>query len=671
MFLREDGAAGTRYNGCLMNCAGSSNIQSCVRNCQEANLEDVYGCAGEYGPDLTDVIYLVERNGQTAQTEAGFTITDTDKLSVFFDYRDAECNFNNFSGDDNEFFNVGRVRVDFTGGAGGGRTFYLRPSESQQLGCSSWDDKRMLGFTFDGLTDGDYDFTVTLSDIRVPRGAIADFASLSDGEWADLMDGLVDDSPCVREGTPYMGSFSVSDYAGHDGTPGGLGVFPSDYYEVFETEINRFNIGKGFIDAYAADERYRYNLDEFDVSIIQGSLWTITGWDTFRDFTIDDLNRAIFSTTYNDRKTKFDPTDDLQSAAFWIDQPLSSGLFTFYGQAGWNIYPKGPAFDNDDQPFIRGDFADSAIYFPFETNPATSEYSGCYTDPYYWPDSYLKPSPLGLGRTSFEGMSHDEMAESISRYSGTSYWQCRIKCLRRVEALDNRCWDLNECIALSGCPDSLPSTSRQTLCDVGFEPLTIKVHVNVPEEFLTSEEYRTVFYEDDQDFIDPNAEAWTPPLIGLYAATNNGYRGVPGGFVPMEFDETGRPVTDYEIPLPYFPYLPGRYLIIDGATGGVRRRFTSASSVPTTSRMPWPVIRRTRFTKPIGATSFCGDTTGIARIWKVGRCPFSKATPSATSSTRTTRSSTSISGRSGFSGRTISFPDSSEKNKGFSESGPG
>ncbi|MBZ0270992.1 hypothetical protein K8I61_03080 [bacterium] len=564
MYNHQDGGAGSRYNSCLTTeCAGENTadgIESCVLDCRRQTViaEDAYGCGNQYAPAFDDVIYLVERGGQRFQFDSGVSVTGNDRLSFFFDYKDAECAFNAFDENDPDTFHIGRVTVTFTEGATG--TFTFTPKPNFTLGCNSFEDGKMLGFTFDELIDGDYEFTVQLTNIAIERGRLGamDFGSMTQGEWEDAVDDFVDRSACVKRGVPYTGTFSVD---GHEGGQQGrtnVSSLEMDFFEVYEDAINPFNIGKGFIDPKTVErESYFFEFEDFGLAILQGYIWGTIGIETFGEWSIDELNSNIFTTTENTRKTKFDDTDDVQAFAFYMDQPLSSGLFTLWGDAGWNIYSKGPANSNDSQPFVRENFDDVEIYMPFSPLSADNEFNGCEFDPSWWADYLTDPLPLGLNQDTIEGFTRDEFAQNLQRYSGTTWAQCRIACLRARQSARNGCFEWDDCFET--CPAE-PDAARQ-VCDLpGNPPLSLNVSVTVPEEFLSNPDFAAVLSPDPEAVANGEAEPLRVGLIGI--GSDNQFHSVPGGWVPFQLGK-----TEYEVPLPYFPYTPPRFLIISAMMG--------------------------------------------------------------------------------------------------------
>lgn len=540
MFNRNDGNFGTRYNSCLINdCEGRSGdgMANCIQDCAAEHLEDAYGCGGEKGPELNDVLYIVVPDGANSPllADKGITISANESLAVYFQYKDAECNFNG-----------GQVIVEINGN----KTKLALPNAD--LGCDSFEKNALLGFTFTGLSAGEYEFTITLTD-----------GDLVQAGYPNEQGGRV--LSCNKAGTPYIGAFNVENEHNNDAE---IGTFKQklDVFEVYDTELNPYNIGKGFIEPRVVGSQYLFDFEEFDIAFIQGYIWSTQNTETFADWNFTSLNNAIFTTTLNDRATKFDETDDVQSYAFYIDQPLASGLFTFYGDTGWNLYPKGPAGDNDDQVFVRGSFEDTQIYVPFERytpvkdrEPADFKYVGSYIGsaiPEVWAGFMFDQYPDGLDLGNFDGMNREEFVANFTNHPLNSYWRCAVPCMKRTMEELNGCQTLDDCV--SECGGSPTDGSPNPLKI--FDNLYIDVEVTVPPEFTASETYASYFEAD--------ANGNLPLRVGLYAATNSGsYKGVPSGYVQMKKNPATQEIqTKYRVPLPYFPYEPLDFLPINGAS---------------------------------------------------------------------------------------------------------
>lgn len=521
LFQRADGNYGTRYNSCLMNeCKNAGDVLACAKECRDLHLEDVFGCAGEAAPEIADVLYLVEADKQVSLAEKGITITGNQSISAYFLYKDAECNL----GGGEMIVTVNGVENRFGLPAG--------------LGCNSFDDKLLLGFTFPNLPNGEYEFTVALQDGILDQG----FRQLE----------------CGKVGPAYTGSFVVDGVTRETNAALANFSFDLDMYEVYKEKLDAYTVGKGFIDTRVVNPSFFVDFPEFDVAFIQGYIWGIANTDDFGEWNFQVLNNTIFTTTQNDRETKFDESDDVQSYAFYIDQALASGLFTFYGDAGWNLYPKGPSGDNDDQAFVRGAFGDTWMYVPFQPfnpldpNKRDTKYVGCTFDAEVWATKIFDNYPDGLGMDSFDGMSRDEFTQTMQANPVAPWAACRIQCIKETMAELNGCTDLSDCV--DACTDSgKPNPAAPVNLCKYFDPLYVDVTVTVPPEFAASETYAKLFQKDEEG-------EW-PLKVGLYAQTNSGQQGVPGGYVDFI---PGK--TDYRIPFPYFPALPLDFLPINSST---------------------------------------------------------------------------------------------------------
>ena len=521
LYQRNDGNYGTRYNSCLANnCKNAGDVLACAKDCRDQHLQDVFGCAGENAPEVADVLYLVGSGNQVALAEKGITITGDQSLSAYFMYKDAECNL------------AGGEMIVTVNGA---ETRFGIPAG---VGCNSFEDRALLGFTFPNLPNGEYEFTVAFQD--------------------GILDQGVRQLECNKVGPAYTGSFVVDGVSRESNGALATAYLPLDMYEVYKEKLDAYTVGKGFIDTRVVDPQFFVDFPEFDVGFIQGYIWSIANTDDFGEWNFQVLNNSIFTTTQNDRETKFDESDDVQSYAFYIDQPLASGLFTFYGDAGWNLYPKGPSGDNNDQVFVRGAFGDTWMYVPFkpfnplDPNNRDTKYVGCTFDATTIASKVFDAYPNGLGKNSFDGMSREEFTETIQANPVAPWSACRIQCIKETMAELNGCTDLSDCV--DACTDSgKPNPAAPVNLCKYFDPLYVDVTVTVPPEFAASETYAALFQKDEDG-------EW-PLKVGLYAQTNSGQQGVPGGYVDFI---PGK--TSYRIPFPYFPALPLEFLPINSAT---------------------------------------------------------------------------------------------------------
>jgi len=515
-------AEGKRYYNCLKVCRSKYKddcqaLQGCRIECIATNLEDVFGCPGKYGPDILDVIYLVKREGQVYKTDSGFTILEGDQLAVFVEYHDVDGDF----GYSEEIPDArGQMVVTLNGTA----TTINIPRE---VGYSSMDDKAFLGFAVTGpVPAGDYTLTIQLIDAGCANaGNIANGAFSSEGQTKD------------------PGSFGV----------GNLGNLSFEMFEIFDTGLNKYNLGKGFIDIRSIsldpNLNYLYELYNFDIAVVQAYVWSFINTDKFSGLTFDDINKLIFTTTHDTRGTKFDESDDIQAMAFYIDQAMSSGLFTFYGDEGWNIYPKAPYGDNEDQPFIKGDFENTTIHLPFQPIEVVSlQYTGCADTCEYWVN-YIYDPPVGKQIRGFA--NRDEAIADCKNHSADDFWRGLFMCYKKAAA------GINGCESLNACLDAVPPSSggAGTICD-SADNLELKIRVNIDEKYLQNETYRKVLENADGTL-----------KLGLYAgsAADNLWHLIPGGFVTYNMGQ-----SEYLVPLPYMPLVPNEFIQISQADGAVQ-----------------------------------------------------------------------------------------------------
>ncbi|MDP8224772.1 MAG: hypothetical protein P9L99_15540 [Candidatus Lernaella stagnicola] len=507
-------APGQRYIRCLGDCKTGQNCDKylpCVDACWADNFSDAYGCESTYGPDAVDILLFVERDGALFQVEQGYTVQQGEKLAVYIWYRDVEGDFGN-----------GQINVQG-----------IRPKLSVPIDVRSGTlaDRTLVGFTVaNPLPAGEYKLSVRLRD-------------------------NVDE--CGREGVPFPVSFNSAGVTGVDNAPVEPGVRSLNLYETYARKIDKYNAGKGFIDESVVlqkgdEEGYRflYEITDFDVAIIQAYFWSFSGLDDFDVLDIDELNQSIVTTTQDDRGTKFDPSDDIQSSAFYIDQPMGSGLFTFYGDRGWNIYPKAPyGAANDNQPFIRGDLETTRVHIPFTPfYTVDPKYTGCGNLCSHWL-SVLYDEGGALG--GFDSL--EEAVANCQANSGTQYWVAALQCVKQSDDGDNACQTINDCLSVLGAP---PTGGNRGLCQT-HENLTLPVRVVVPPEYLANDEYRQLLLNDQND---PN---WRPLKLALFAQTG-GDTGllVPGG------EELGFPQENYDFTLPYGPHVPNSVFQISTPEAG-------------------------------------------------------------------------------------------------------
>jgi hypothetical protein len=526
MFYHNDGAGGTRFNACLMNnCLDSSNVSGCFDKCKVEQLSDENGCSGEYSPEIGDVAYVIKSPAGTYQIQEGGAVISSNSLSVFFDYMDADCNFHTADAD---WAHIGQVVVEMTEGADGGTTFTLPPG-SLELGCNSFEDKKMLGFTFAELSEGTYKFKITLKQYQISTKLLvsAGFAAMNmeaQGAYISQLEKNQKDNDvvtivCDKSSPSYEGSFVVSNFIGGDNLVANIKNLTFVMHETYVQEIDEYGLGRGFIDVLAADPVYMTELMDLNVAMIQGYIWSVIDADSFPDWDMDTLNSSIFGTTADNRHTKYIDTDDIQASAFYLDQPMTPGLFTFHGNTGWNIYPKAPSGNNSDQPFVLGDFDTDEVYMPMKPFlKVDPRYAGCDFDGDYWGDYLYRQLAEergfvdgALGRVYsceridnlisdyFGSRDKQDFIADAEAYSAYPYWNCRISCLKDTDGGVNGCYTLEDCLDL--CPEGDPKAAQKepfTQCQMpGYERLDLTVEVSVPPAFRGSPKYAHLFNEPD------------------------------------------------------------------------------------------------------------------------------------------------------------------------------
>ncbi len=496
---------GKKYVTCVKKCKkdGASNFQSCQQDCVDESMQDVYGCDGMYGPEVRDIIYIVRRGNDVFRVEKGFTLMDGDTLGVFVDYADVE-------GDTA----AGQMIVAF----GGNQTTLDMPNGGIKF--NSFEDKVYVGFTVAGpLASGTYNFTITLVDRE-----------------------------CGNQGVPAAGSFASEGQSADNAKLPTSMTF--EMFEVYDRGLDKYTLGKGFVDISSIKMQtggnYLYELMEFDVAIVQAYFWGFSQTDKFTDLTWDNVNKLIFTTTHDTRKTKYDETDDIQAMAFYIDQPMSAGLFTFYGDEGWNIYPKSPYGDNEDQPFMRGDFETTSIKIPYwPIYEVNTQYTGCVVPCEYWIDYIYDDA-----RSSVRGFgSRSEAIQHCEAHSADPFWIDTFTCYKKAQSANNGC------ISLSDCLDDVddPSNNAPNLCEV-IDDVYLKVRVNVDQAYLANETYADVLAKTGDEAL----------RLGLYAPTDQ-WKLVPGGHVEFNLAQ-----QNYKLSMPYMPLVPDEFMQIVAADGSMQ-----------------------------------------------------------------------------------------------------
>ena len=521
MFNYYDGNVGSQYLGCLKGCLGKGcdEFQTCKNLCLKNRLTDAYGCGGSYGPDVMDVFYVIETDGEYAFAEEGVEISGDSRLSVYVEYADVECNMDG-----------GKFIVTINGN----ETKFNLPSG---IGCNSVQDGLFIGFTFEN---------------PFPEGRVDFSLSMSDGE--------LNGEPCGQIGEQtYNGYFEVSE-PGRDVIDTRFDEIRRmfDMFEVYAPNLTKYNTGTGFIDVHSIASKFVYELMEFDVGIIQGYIWSFKGTHSLGDLDLTRLNNLIFTTTHDTRGTKYDESDDVQASAFYIDQPMSPGLFTFYGDAGWNLYPKGPyGRENDNQPFVKGDFETTRVSLPM--NPYFSvdlKYTGCAASC----ETYFE-TVYDVLRKKFKAFdTREEAMESCQNDFRDEYWSCQVDCIKKAEVGLNGCITLDNC--QKNCPSS-PSGGNQSWCDMA-DDIAIKMQLNIDSAFLSNCVYKKVLYGPDSEqaggcsWTQDEIEDWEPLKIGVLGISTAGSLDpLPGA---VEDVEPGK--SNYLIHLPFGPKMPLTFLPI-------------------------------------------------------------------------------------------------------------
>jgi hypothetical protein len=488
---------------------GCDDLVACRNGCYFDNFADAFGCDGQFGPEARDVMMFVERDGEVFPVEPGYTVQAGEKLSIFIDYQDVEGNFAN-----------GAIGVQ-----GAGKL--VVPSG---LGRNSWADRTFIGFTVASpLPKGEYTAVIRMQD--------------------DLENG------CSKEGPPFPVRFASAgtnevDNAATEPSPRAM-----EWYEIYAPNIDKYNVGQGFVDINAIEQLqddqfdFLYKLPTVELFIIQASFFTFTGVDNFELLDYDALNQSIFGSVEDLGPDKFDPYDDLQPIMFYISEPMSSGLFTFYGDLGWNIYPVGPGSSENSQPFIRGDFETTRLHIPFTpfytVNP---KYTGCANNCEYWINElYTDEEDLsipGFGRGE-EGRV--AALEHCERFSGSEYWIEALGCIKRGSDGDLGCVTASSCLGSLG---EAPSQGPQ-MCQK-FQNIPLNVTVNIPPEYLAGANLRGRLINETGD---PNWKPLQIGLIGLVSETQGNV--VPGSSVDLDYTQ-----SEYSVPLPYMPHVPDRFFQI-------------------------------------------------------------------------------------------------------------
>ena len=538
MFNYYKSSSGAAYVRCLQDCG---NWRNCHSQCREENMGDEYGCGGAYAPDALDGIIVYNNDGQISFGEQGDTITGTTALAVFMDYADADCGIS-ASPQNLGWLDV-TVRLRENSG-----TISTLAQETYELNdraqCSSFEDGNFYGVSFDN---------------PLPSGTL-------------IFDFSMRDATCDKSGRALRFEMNVVDSLETDnGIDVGVTQRDMRYYGVFSPQVNRFNFGKGFLAVESIPASFVYELSEFDLGIIQGYLWSYVGNDEIASLPWDEFQGAIFGTTENDRGTKYDESDDIQASAFYIDQPLMPGLFTFYGDAGWNLYPKGPSgAANEDQPFIRGDFETTEIHMPMK--PAIwvdPKYTGCAPVCSYYIDMIYDKvqdeiDTFGEDREAALGSCQTDFRDE--------FWSCRINCWNKADSRLNGCISIDEC--LDECP-SAPSGGNESYCDGNnIDELLLNFTVDIDPAYLENCTYLKLFYPPDSPetahctYSETEVLNWNPVRVGIYAITA-GNTLEPLESWPVVVDAVPGQ-SQYKLSLPYGPKIPNYFLPISTESGATQ-----------------------------------------------------------------------------------------------------
>ncbi len=505
LFAYTKSPEGQTYDTCIGKCSSNSScgeFLDCRNACWNSAFTDVYGCGGDYGPAPNDVVMLVERAGALFKVSPGYTVQAGEKLAIVIDYKSAAANFAG-----------GTVNVT----AGSQTKAFAVPAN---LGHSSYGDKVMLAITLQSpLPKGDYELTIRLQNAP----------------------------PCKTQGKPFPAKFSSAGVISGDSTPI-EGDVPFSLYEVYASAIDVFNVGQGFVDASifrSSGQNFFDELANDQAAIMQGEIWTLAGVDDWTFMTSTQMNSDVFSSTHVTHKSKYDSATDVESSAFYCDQPIPPGAFSFYGDAGWNIYPIGPYGQfNTTQPFVHGNFDTTRLHIPFQPfTEVSSQYTGCADTCEYYLDEIYSPS---VGGTA-PGFPNEAAALAhCHANSADPYWTGLIECYRLAEG------GFNACVSLSDCLKTVPpfGNAGKTLCDAATSiPATMVA--TIPPAFLASPTYGPMLQ--------------TPGRVKIGIAgekTSGGWELVPGSFVDLDLD-----VTRYDLSLPYMPQVPLRFIQSASASG--------------------------------------------------------------------------------------------------------
>lgn len=543
LYTFTNSSPGQRYLRCFDECnvrKDCSEYLKCRKACWDEQFSDDYSCTGQYGPEASDIVMIVQNQaGYLFRVNPGYTLQEGEQLSVFFDYRDVE---GDMVAIDEETGELKLSQINITGDVKTAGNLKL----PEQLGSNSFDDKILIGFTVAGpIPEGEYQMVVRIVD-----------------------------AGCENEGVRFPIRFSSAGVSKVNIAPFS-GSMTFEMYEVYAPAMNKFNIGKGFVDHRAirgyTDYSFLYELEGWDVAIIQAYIWSFQSRDQFDLMDIDTLNNAIFTTTHDIHGTKFDERDDVQAYAFFIDQPMSPGLFTFYGDEGWNLYPKAPYGDNEDQPFMRGDFETTTLDVPMSPIYTVSEkYTGCGdVCEYYLNKVFNEEEDLSdkVKPTNFAGFnSYGEALYHCQNNSADPFWMSLLNCYREADDASNGCETLEECIQRNvtgnpnvAIPTSYNSGNNVRICD---ERPSIPLHFKlvIPPEYLANTEYYNMLVKGAQ------GDDWKPLQLGAFIQYTSGYGMVPGAWVPIATTEDGQIITEYTMDLPYAPLVPDSVFQISATT---------------------------------------------------------------------------------------------------------